>query len=114
MRSTRQTSARFQSIVAVLKRVVVLAVVLLLVILLVNGRGLGLRARISSRIHRISNLGQAILDSRSVSSDNQGSFTNVVFLHHPTGPNLIEQGGIRERLTEAGYSLWDHGYSDKG
>lgn len=48
--------------------------------------------------------------SRTVSSRRHGDFTNIIFLHRSTGRNLIEQGGIRESLSEAGYSLWDHGY----
>jgi hypothetical protein len=62
----------------------------------------------------ISDLGQAVLDSQSVSSHSRGDFTNVVFLHHSTGYNLIEQGDIRERLTQAGYGFWDHGYNWRG
>jgi hypothetical protein len=45
---------------------------------------------------------------------NYGAFTNVIFLHHSTGANLIEQGGVRERFTQAGYSFWDQGYNDVG
>ena len=43
-----------------------------------------------------------------------GSFTNVIFLHHSTGGNLIAEGDVREGLTAKGYSFWDHGYNGDG
>jgi hypothetical protein len=54
----------------------------------------------------------AALKSPSVSND--GDFTNVIFLHHSTGRNLIEQGAVRERFAESGYDFWDHGYNGSG
>jgi len=41
-------------------------------------------------------------------------FSHVMLLHHSTGANLIEQGGVRQRLTELGYEFYDHGYNDDG
>lgn len=38
----------------------------------------------------------------------------VFFLHHSTGQNLIEQGGVREGLTALGYEFYDHGYNGDG
>ena len=46
--------------------------------------------------------------------DSDGSFTNVIFLHHSTGSNLIAEGDVRPRLTELGYQFWDHGYNQVG
>jgi hypothetical protein len=43
-----------------------------------------------------------------------GDLRNVVFLHHSVGKNLIEQGGVREILSEAGYRFWDHDYNGLG
>lgn len=40
--------------------------------------------------------------------------TSIIFLHHSTGANLIEQGGVRERLSELGYAFYDHGYNGDG
>lgn len=40
-----------------------------------------------------------------------GSYTNIIFLHHSTGRNLIEEGKVRQLLAEKGYSLWDHDYN---
>jgi hypothetical protein len=54
----------------------------------------------------------AVLNSSSVSSS--GDFTNIIFLHHSTGQNLIEQSRVRERFTERGYDFWDHAYNGEG
>jgi hypothetical protein len=71
-------------------------------------RGRGLRARVRA----IVDTGRAVLDSSSV--ETSGDYGNVIFLHHSTGRNLIAQGGVRERLSEAGFEFWDHDYNDEG
>ena len=43
-----------------------------------------------------------------------GDFSRIIFLHHSTGANLIEQGDVRQRLTGLGYEFYDHGYNDDG
>jgi hypothetical protein len=43
-----------------------------------------------------------------------GDFGRVIFLHHSVGANLIEQGGVRQRLTNLGYEFYDHGYNADG
>ncbi len=43
-----------------------------------------------------------------------GHFSNIIFLHHSTGRNLMEQGNVRPLLTERGYQLWDHDYNHVG
>jgi hypothetical protein len=40
--------------------------------------------------------------------------TTIIFLHHSCGHNLIEQGGVRERLSARGYAFYDHGYNGDG
>ena len=42
----------------------------------------------------------------------EGDFSRVMFLHHSCGANLIEQGGVRQLLTDLGYEFYDHGYND--
>lgn len=74
----------------------------------VTGRGVGFG------LWRVKHLALAILDSRSVEAGSRGEFTNVIFLHHSTGHNLIEQGGVRELFTEAGFEFWDHDYNWPG
>jgi hypothetical protein len=41
-------------------------------------------------------------------------FTRIIFLHHSVGASLIEQGGVRQRLTDLGYEFYDHGYNADG
>jgi len=38
----------------------------------------------------------------------------IIFLHHSCGANLIEQGNVRQRLTDLGYEFYDHGYNGDG
>jgi len=87
---------------------VVAAVALALMVVLIFAlRGRGLRERLVWRV-------KAIMDARSVQAYSHGGYTNVIFLHHSTGRNLIEQGGVRELLTEAGLDFWDHDYNTLG
>ena len=44
----------------------------------------------------------------------EGGYSRIIFLHHSVGAGLIEQGGVRERLTELGYEFYDHGYNGDG
>jgi len=92
---------------------------LLLLLVLVGGlawglRGRGLRSALLSRARSITSTVKAVLDSPSVAVEDSGDFTNVIFLHHSTGGNLIEQGEMREAFSAAGYDFWDHGYNDQG
>ncbi len=43
-----------------------------------------------------------------------GKYTNVIFLHHSTGQNLIKQGNVRALFTQKGYQFWDHDYNTIG
>lgn len=74
--------------------------------------GQGLRGALLSRGQAFVHTVKAVLDSSTVTENS--SFTNVIFLHHSTGQNLIEQGGVRETFANAGYDFWDHGYNDQG
>ncbi|UCH27158.1 MAG: hypothetical protein JSV66_05825 [Trueperaceae bacterium] len=38
----------------------------------------------------------------------------ILFLHHSVGEALIDEGGVRETLSAAGYDFYDHGYNDDG
>jgi hypothetical protein len=63
---------------------------------------------------RVKHLGLAILNRQSVAATTQGTYTNVIFLHHSTGHNLITQGNVRERFTEESFDFWDHDYNWPG
>lgn len=82
-----------------------LVVLLLGVVVVFSLRGRGLRMSFEHRLH-------ALFDHRNIRSTD--SFTNVVFLHHSVGRNLIRQGKVRERLMAAGFELWDHDYNYEG
>jgi hypothetical protein len=99
----RKGHSRLGSVAGVVGIVVVLGIAALLVMYLISGRGFGL--------WRFARLGRAVLDSRSISGYSHGDFTNIVFLHHSVGHNLIEQGDVRRRFAENGYSFWDHGFN---
>ncbi|MCR4405864.1 MAG: hypothetical protein NUW24_02930 [Anaerolineae bacterium] len=81
-------------------------VIIVALILLWQGlRGQGFRMLATHRV-------KALLDRTP--AQQRGDFTNVIFLHHSTGRNLINQGGVRERLTAAGFQFWDHDYNWEG
>jgi len=114
MSPIKKACVRIKSVLNVVVIVLVLSFLALLAACLITGRSLGLRNFVSSRIQSISSLGQAVMDSQHVRGYSRGEFTNVIFLHHSVGHNLIEEGGVRERFTEAGYNFWDHGYNWHG
>ena len=81
-------------------------IIVMALLLLWRGlRGQGFRMLATHRV-------KALLDRTP--AQRQGDFTNIIFLHHSTGRNLINQGGVRERLTEAGFQFWDHDYNWEG
>ncbi len=56
----------------------------------------------------------AVLHRGDVLQSSRGEYTNIIFLHHSVGRNLIEQGKIREAFRERGYAFWDQGYNHRG
>jgi hypothetical protein len=44
----------------------------------------------------------------------ESNFSRIIFLHHSVGANLIQQGAVRQRLTDLGYEFYDHGYNGDG
>lgn len=97
---------------------VILSIILLFVITfgglvayrLISGRSLGLRSAVGAFL----NFPERLLKNRSITNTSQGNYTNIIFLHHSVGHNLIEQGGVRQLFTQNGYSFWDHGYNNQG
>ena len=100
-RGGHMVSARTMAIVV--GTIVVLGLLGFLSVRLLAGRGLGL--------WRIASVARASLNSRSTVSQSHGDFTNVFFLHHSVGRNLIDQGDVRNRFTKAGFRFWDQGYN---
>lgn len=58
--------------------------------------------------------GMALLRRGEVQGSTRGEYTNVFFLHHSVGMNLIDQGGLRELFQGAGVDFWDQGYRYDG
>lgn len=85
----------------------------LVAVRLITGKPLGLRGYVNKTIYPVTNLAKAIWNSSAVKADPQ-DFQNIVFLHHSTGSNLIQEGGVRQILQDAGYNFWDHGYNEQG
>lgn len=42
--------------------------------------------------------------------------TTALFIHHSVGQQIIREGGLRQKLSDAmpSLELWDHGYNDAG
>jgi len=78
---------------------------------LVSGRSLGIRSFAENQLSSAKSRVLATSNRSTVTSSNKGDYTNVIFLHHSTGRNLIEQGHIRETLTKSGIQFWDHDYN---
>ena len=100
----------FRGLIILAGLIACLGLVTLVVARIVVGQWLGPR----SLVRTVVNVTLAVSQRGAVTASDHGNYTNVIFLHHSTGNNLIEQGGVRERLTQAGYSFWDHSYNYQG
>jgi len=87
------------------------ALVWIIVVVLIMGL-IGGAWQSRSRIRSVYHLSRTLLNSGSM--QNKGDFTNIIFIHHSTGRNLIAQGNVRALFTEAGYDFWDHDYNHIG
>ena len=81
---------------------------------LISGKSLGLRSFASNTIAWATNPIKMVWHGRKIAEQNKGDYTNIIFLHHSTGNNLIQQGHLRNLMAEMGYALWDHGYNAQG
>ncbi len=80
----------------------------------ISGKPLGIRYFVEVQTWRAASLVKAVAHARDVVSQSQGEYTNVIFLHHSVGDNLIRQTDFRAQLADAGLSLWDHDYNYYG
>lgn len=94
--------------------VLVAALIVLVAIRLISGKPLGLRHWADVQVWHASSFVQALANSKEVKSYSQGEYTNVVFLHHSVGDNLLEQTDLRAMLGDAGLTVWDHDYNFYG
>lgn len=103
--------------VTVRKAVLGLSLGILVAALAVGGAALvapAARNKMAAAARATRDLTAAMLDGRRVRAESRGEFTNVIFLHHSVGRNLIRQGGLRELLSAAGFSFYDHDYNGTG
>lgn len=99
---------------AVVGGVLALAVLGLAAFRLISGKPLGIRYFVEVQTWRAASLVKAVAHARDVQSQSKGAYTNVIFLHHSVGDNLIQQTDFRAQLTNAGLSVWDHDYNYYG
>ncbi len=99
---------------AVVGGALVLAALGLAAFRVISGKPLGIRYFVEVQAWRATSLVKAVAHSGEVKSRSTGDYTNVIFLHHSVGDNLIRQTDFRERLTSAGLSVWDHDYNYYG
>ncbi|TLN19026.1 hypothetical protein FDZ74_06370 [bacterium] len=104
----------FWQILKTIAIVLVIAAVALAAVRLIGGKPLGIRHWVDVQLWHANALANALSHSREVKSFSEGDYTNVVFLHHSVGENLITQTDLRDQLTGAGLDLWDHDYNYYG
>lgn len=114
MSTSKMVRRRINPVVGGVIIILVLGTLTLVAVRLGTGRSLGLRGFLSSKVNSVTRLVRVTSDSQRVRSYSRGEFTNIIFLHHSVGNNLIEQGHIREKLSAVGYSFWDHDYNSPG
>ncbi len=56
----------------------------------------------------------AVAHSKETRQEAHGEYTDIIFLHHSVGRNLIDQGRVREMFRERGYTFWDQDYNHEG
>ncbi len=111
------TFRNFSTLVKALLALIVLFAALLSALLafrLVSGRSLGLRSFARDQVYAVTSRGKALMDSSLIKATSTGGYTNIIFLHHSVGHNLIDQGQVRELFTQSGYDFYDHDYNHLG
>jgi hypothetical protein len=108
MEQTTKSKSRTRIGLGLISLIIVIGLVGFFSYRLLRGRGL------KSLPRNIVSVVRAVSDRQAISQTSKGKYTNIIFLHHSTGENLILQGGVRERFTQAGNSFWDHSYNELG
>ena len=75
-----------------------------------TGHSLGIRSHIAP----LKDIAFGVIKSQYVVGFNRGQYTDIIFIHHSVGHNLIEEGKVRELFTQADYSFFDHDYNHPG
>lgn len=107
---TRSLPRPFKRGLIIVAAIVVTGAAVITALSLLTGNGLHLRSFVRSLPELIA----AVTQRGTVIADTRGDYRNIVFLHHSVGGNLINQGGVREAFTAAGYQFGDHDYNYLG
>ncbi|MDY7080227.1 MAG: hypothetical protein SXV54_25375 [Chloroflexota bacterium] len=89
--------------------IVFLVAVMIIFVPIVNGYGSNVKQFWEVQRWSLASRVKAVRGQDAIQSTDD--FTNIVFLHHSVGENLIQRGSVRERFSQAGYEFWDHGYN---
>ncbi len=85
-------------------------IILGLILFIILGSTLGRRAWQYWKYKRLS----TPLPVGTVNFEKNTGYKNIIFLHHSTGRNLVEEGSVRKLLTEKGYQFYTHDYNSIG
>lgn len=110
MSEKKSSKRRFFAGILFLAGLAVLAGAGIVVYRFAAAQGTGLRSTPTA----VLSIARAVTASQTVKEASTGQYTNIIFLHHSTGRNLIDQGHLRELLTAQGYQFWDQDYNDPG
>jgi hypothetical protein len=83
-------------------------------LLLFSGKSSSLRNQITHLPGSAISFVVSQADHANVLANNHGQLTNIIFLHHSVGQGIISQGDLRGKLSQAGFTFYDHGYNDTG
>lgn len=112
--SLQKRRFKLPSFLLIVGGVVVFVFLVLLAIRVIGGKPLGIRSFFEIQIWKVNALTKSLQYAGQIRQFNKGNYTNVIFLHHSVGDNLIRQTDFRDRLTQAGLSFWDHDYNYYG
>lgn len=104
---TGRMPARFRIIISLLFVVLCAAAVGGIVLLRQFSDG-GIGPREAARV--MLRTGMAVVKRGEVQATTHGEYTNVIFLHHSVGNNLINQGNLRQLFQQQSIDFWDQGY----
>ncbi len=76
----------------------------------ISGESLGIKKYLRQKL----DMALVLVNHSRLAAGSDRSFTNVVFLHHSVGRNLLDEGGVRELLNIHQVQLWDQDYSWRG
>jgi len=93
----------------------ILGAVFLLIIGLVGYQTIsGRNLELGSKAWLLYSQARVILTADRFRGQQDGLFNNIIFVHRSVGKGILDQGKLRETLTENGFQVWDQGYRVEG